>query len=470
MLTLELTIKNGPVLYYVLDSSHNGRNPAIDFSLPPKAMQTSEASFGLPLDTDLLAFWRENKTVSGWVTVTEELETGAFHTWWKGPISGTSVSADLLRLNITSSSAQLARKSQTSRLPRLRINELLEDLNPETPDRQEPLPEIYGTVYGLPVLLASDPNYTENLVFVIAGHPITSETVTPILDGNYLGSYAVQTATGPKGEYSFVQVPKSILGNQQSGLYLEQVTGKRFTIPDLLQYLANQYLPGEHKQEWRDLVTSGYAAQFLKSFSLGMFLNQELTGDVLTAIGQRLTQSFPMQVGFPAGKFSWCYTGVTMAPAIADCQTLIYGQDLWRRGDLTGTTFDQVRNNFVYTAGFDGGTGREKLQRVLNRTNSAFCRVSTGIWGETAEEAISFPDCTDAGTAHLVAEEFAALGAKCPYTTSYVTDNQALLQAPIGKFFALQDADWFSGNRLMRLDSVAYGSSGIYELGVTVFQ
>lgn len=470
MLTLELTIKNGPVLYWALDSSHNGRNPAVDFNLPPKAMQTSEASFGLPLTDDLLAFWRANKTISGWVEVTEELPNGTFHTWWKGPISGTSASADLLRLNITSSSAQLARKAQVARLPKLRINELLEDTNPETPDRQEPLPEIYGTVYGLPVLLASDPNYTENLVFVIAGHPITSETVTPILDGNYLGSYAVQTATGPKGEYSYVQVPKSILGNQQSGLYLEQVTGKRFTIPDLLQYLANQYLPGEHKQEWRDMVTSGYAAQYLKSFSLGMFLNQEITGDVLTAIGQRLAQSFPIQVGFPAGKFSWCYTGVTMAPAIDDLQPLIYGQDLWNRGDLNGITFDQVRNNFVYTAGFDGGTGREKLQRVLNRTNSAFCRVSAGVWGETAEEAVSFPDVTDAGTAHLVAEEFAALGAKCPFTTSYITDNTDLLSAPIGKFFALQDTDWFTGNRLMRLDSVAYGSAGTYELGVTVFQ
>ncbi len=470
MLTLELTIKNGPVLYWALDSSHNGRNPAVDFSLPPKAMQRSEASFGLPLTDDLLTFWRANKTISGWVEVTEELPNGTFHTWWKGPISGTSASADLLRLNITSSSAQLTRKAQVARLPKLRINELLEDTNPETPDRQESLPEIYGTVYGLPVLLASDPNYTENLVFVIAGHPITSETVTPILDGNYLGSYAVQTATGSKGEYSYVQVPKSILGNQQSGLYLEQVTGKRFTIPDLLQYLANQYLPGEHKQEWRDMVTSGYAAQYLKSFSLGMFLNQEITGDVLTAIGQRLSQSFPIQVGFPAGKFSWCYTGVTMAPAIDDLQPLIYGQDLWNRSDLNGISFDQVRNNFVYTAGFDGGTGREKLQRVLNRTNSAFCRVSAGVWGETAEESVSFPDVTDAGTAHLVAEEFAALGAKCPYTTSYITDNTDLLSAPIGKFFALQDSDWFTGNRLMRLDSVAYGSAGTYELGVTVFQ
>lgn len=468
MLVLELEINNGPVLYWVLDAS-NGRKPAVQYSLPAKAMDTSEASFTLHMDQELLDFWRNNKALTGWVTVRQELSDGTEHVWWKGPITGNSadISADLL--TITSASAGLSRRASTSRLPKLRLNELLPELSPEAPDRQEPLPEVYGTVYGLPLLLASDPNYTGDLSYVIAGHPVQSETVTIVSDAVFLGTFQVQRGQSSEGEYSYVRVPKSVLGDQQTGIWAQQVTGRPASVSSVLQHLANQYLPGEHKQDWRDLITSSYANQFLDSFSIGLFLNQEITGDVLTAIGQRLEQSFPIRVGFPAGKLSWMYTGITMAPPLAELQPLVYGQDLFDRGQLQGISFDQVRNNFVYTAGFDGGTGKEKLQKTLNRTNSAFCRVSAGIWGEVAEETISFPDVTDAGTARLVAEEFAAVGAKCPYSTTYITDNENILRQPIGKFFALQDDTWFSGNRLMRLDSVAYGGS-TYQLGVTVFQ
>ena len=464
MLLLTLTPQNGPDLYYGLDVSGSGNNVALSYDLPTVALETGTLTVTLELTPDLKTFWQKGNVFGGAVVVADETRT-----WWTGFITQADVNLSDNTISIQSSPIALSRKAPTRRLPKHTVLEVVPDLYDEAQDRNQAVPDLFGTCYGVPPVLASNPEYESNLIYIVAGHSVETTHASLFTDNLFLGTYPIRHQQGPFGDYAYIGVPKTALPNGGGALWIAQVTGRQSNLSDILRQLANDYLP-EDTQDWMDLQGISYADQFLKSFSAGVLFNSEIgNADILTTVGQRFSSSFPVQVGYPAGKFSWAYSGVILAPPVEECVTLRYGQDLFSRGALPGMNIDQVSNNFLFTAGFDGGAGADRAQGTLSHKNSAFCRTSKGRWGESAQETINLPDVSDLSTAHLIVEERAARSVRVPTQTSYVTTLSDVAKKPLGSFFAIEDEDWFSGKWLMRLDSISRVDDGTFSLGVTVF-
>lgn len=327
-----------------------------------------------------------------------------------------------------------------------------------------PLPVIIGTPRNVPIypieddsLDPSPPAAADAANYLIAGHPIGSDTLTIRSDGDaglLAAGLSVQEALDGRGNrYSYVTVSNTVSGWAPAlALYAGEATtgvvrgqiGPGGTairgLGDVLIYMLHTFAREQFFEIDRDRI---YAARAqLNAFRVGSWFNNRNDGEsLLRILKTRYEGQFPVSFNFANGRFGWDYTGVPEVGAAA-VASIVWGQNAHDRSPLQPVSIDLLRTRFEIQYQRDGYAAGTVGSVCRGPENSAKARACFTKWRINRESVVSAPDCADEYTARLLAEDQINRLTVLRSRIEYVVDEPRLATLPLFSRVVVTDATW----------------------------
>jgi hypothetical protein len=351
-----------------------------------------------------------------------------------------------------------------------------------------PLPIIIGTPRNVPIYAIEDdsvdfspPAPAASIRYLVAAHPIASETLTIRSDGANgfikAGESVLEDIDGRGNRYSYVELDNTdagwgpglalYAGDGTTGVVDGQIGPEGTAIKglgDVLIYMLHTFAREQFFEIDRDRI---YAARAkLNAFRVGSWFNNRTDGEsLLRILKTRYEGQFPVSFNFANGRFGWDYTGVPEAGTAA-VASIVWGQNAHDRGPLQNVSIELLRTRFEIQYQRDGYAAGTVGSVRRGPENSAKARACLTKWRINREAVISAPDCADEYTARLLAEDQINRLTVLRSRIEYVVDEPRLATLPLFARVVVTDATWGWVNEPFLVEGVALLQPGRVSLAL----
>lgn len=442
--------------------------PERSISLSGKGSKSGSASASIPeSEWDIIRSLKAGVVSAGVHCEFRYFEDGAY--WVEAPIlfSGFLSSA---KLNAYDGTVDLsfggAERIVNVQFPMKRVGDEGRFENPPEDTFDRILPVVYGTVlrYDIPAIGFDTSAGGGGTVDVcIAAHPVYGSIERPgyVQIGNSdLGNmspwYEVKNGVDLLGgSYSYITVS---MDDWDDGIYARNVSGKLSQdsrpmdgLGDIAQDMWSTY--SSKSEGTFDYVRSSYATPILNRFTVGMAFTEAVKGQTLFDVMAGRLGSLPFAFGAPIGLVGWD-ASIIPNDDTQESGHLSFGVNVFERSDINIAGYDKIQNRFKASFQYDGVSEGNSLSFVIDETNSALCRTSQSMYGQSEYVELSAPDVITPSSVSAYISCEINKRAVPRMTVSYFCDDSSYLSAPLLSVYKVTDTEVGLDGALFFLEAV----------------